>query len=307
MTAAVRPALEQRSAITAMWAWDNAVSPLDDVTGRGYAPAAPARLAAFATAGELRGVYLAAPSAGHDGPVAEEFGETCRALHDAGVELSALGGETPWLGEPALVEQWLTEARLAGSFDRVQVAVEPWGAPRWSTDKADLLRAFLTLLDRARTAADPLPVDVAVPWWFAHEPFAAPGPASPPSVGGPGTTGIGIAGAGPTGTTMLDAVLARVDRVSILALADRALGPDGILALTARAVRATVGAGREFTIGVETCAPERAGGAQFTFFDEGPVALLRESALVRARLADVRGYQGVAVADHRSWRRLLGV
>ena len=290
-------AAKQRSAITAMWAWDNAVSSRDDVAGRGYAPAAPERLAAFATAGELREVYLATPPAEHGNLVAEAFGEACRALRDVGVELSALGGEVTWLDDPSLVERWLADARRAGSFDRVQVAVEPWGAPRWATDKAGTLRAFLSVLDQARAAADSVPVDVAVPWWFAHEPFAdrelaiAQGAQSP----------------GQPGTTMLDAVLARVDRASIIAFADRALGPDGILALTARAVRAAVSADREFTIGVETCAPERAGGAEYTFFDEGPVALLRESALVRTRLRDVRGYRGVAVADHRSWRRLLGV
>ncbi|MGV8966563.1 MAG: hypothetical protein ACOH2F_09800 [Cellulomonas sp.] len=274
-----------RSAITAMWAWDNAVSPRDDVAGRGYAPASPDRLAAFARAGELREVYVAAPSAGHGDAIADAFGETCRALRAAGVELSALGGEPAWLDDPSLVDRWFADALRSGSFDRVQVALEPWGAPRWSADPVGTLGAFLAVLDRARAAADPTAVDVAVPWWFAHEPFTDREP----------------------GTTMLDAVLARVDRVSILAFADRAAGPDGILALTARAVRAAVTADREFTIGVETCTPELAGGAQYTFFDEGPVALLRESAVVRARLMDVRGYRGVAVADHRSWRGLLGV
>ena len=286
----------RRSAITAMWAWDNAVSPHDDDAGRDYAPAAPARLAAFATAGELREVYLAAPSAGHDA-LAASFGEACRTLHDAGIELSALGGEPAWLDEQSSVEGWLAGARQAGSFDRVHLAVDPWDAPGWTTDSAGALRTFLDLLDRARVVAAPLPVDVAVPWWFAHEPFTEDGPALGSSDGGPVTPG----------TTMLDAVLARVDRVAILALADHAAGPEGILALTARAVRATVAAGHEFTIGLETCTPELAGGTQHTFFDEGPVALLREAALVRARLQDVRGYRGVAVSDHRSWRRLLGV
>lgn len=298
MTPSPKPQLRgvRRSAITAMWAWDNAVSPLDDATGRGYAPAAPARLAAFATAGELREVYLAAPG-GNDGPVAESFGETCRALRDVGVAPGAVGGEPTWLDDPTLVERWLADARGSGSFDRVQVAVEPWGEPRWATDKAGVLRAFLALLNRARAAADPVPLDVAVPWWFAHEPFTGVGAQSPVVDDGPGLPR----------STMLDAVLARVDRVFILALSDRALGPDGILALTAHAVRAAASADREFAIAVETCAPELAGGAQYTFFDEGPVALLRESALVRDRLANVRGYQGVAVADHRCWRRLLGV
>jgi len=309
----------RRSAITAMWAWDNSVSPADDDGGRGYAPAAPDRLAAFAVAGELNEVYLAAPAADPDGPVGAAFGAACRALRQAGVELSAVGGEPEWLAEPEKVEPWLAGARATGSFDRVQVAVEPWATPGWAEDKEAALRGLLTVLERTRDAALPLPVDVAVPWWLAHEPFAdepgSPGspasqPADPDATDAPApadTDADADADADVTGSTMLDAVLARVDRVCILAFADHAHGPDGILALTARAVRATVGAGRGFTIGLETCAPEAAGGAQYTFFDEGPVALLREAALVRLRLAEVAGYRGVAVADHRAWRRLLGV
>lgn len=273
-----------RSAVTAMWAWDNSVQWADDDRGRDYAPASPERLAAFATAGELGDVYLAAPPDGNDGPVAEWFGTTCGALHDAGVCVSVLGGEDEWLVQPDLAERWLAAACGSGSFDRVQLAVEPWVTPAWAAGKTAAFSALLAVLDRVRTAADELPVDVAVPWWLAHEPF-------------------------PTGatTTMLDAVLARVDRVSILALADRAQGPDGILAHTARAVRAAVAAGTPFTIGLETSSPEAEADARSTFFDEGPVALLREAGLVRERLQHVVGYRGVAVSDHRAWRRLLGV
>jgi len=277
-----------RSAITAMWAWDNPVSPADDERGRGYAPAAPDRLAAYAVAGELREVYLAAPGSAHEGPVGAWFGRACVALRGAGVELSAVGGDVAWLRDPALVGQWLTDARAAADFDRVHLDVEPWATPDWAKDKAAAMRGFLTLLDAARAAAGSLPLDVDAPWWLAHEPFAA---------------GAG----GAAGATMLDAVLARADRVSILAFADHARGPGGILALGARAVRASVTAGRPFTIGVETDTPEVAGGAQYTFFDEGPVALLREAALVRDTLAEQPGYRGVAVAHHRAWRRLLGV
>lgn len=276
-----------RSAITAMWAWDNPVNPADDERGRGYAPAAPDRLAAFAVAGELREVYLAAPWDATHGPVGAWFAEACGSLRGAGVEVSALGGDSAWLRDPSLVGRWLTDARAAASFDRVHLDLDPWAAPGWAHDRTAAMRGFLGLLDAARVAARPLPLDVTTPSWLAHAPFAESG--------------------GAPGTTMLDAVLARADRVSILALADHAHGPDGILALAGRAVRAAVAADRPFTIGVQTDPPEVAGGAQYTFFDEGPVALLRESAQVRGTLAGTPGYRGVAVAHHRAWRRLLGV
>ena len=275
-----------RNAITAMWARDNSVAADDDPRGRGYAPAAPDRLAAYATAGELHEVFLAAPWAAHEGPVGAWFEHACDALHDAGVELSALGGDAAWLTDPALVGRWLKDARAAADFDRVHLDVEPWASPGWQADKTAAMRGFLTVLDTARFAGGSLPLDVTTPWWLAHEPFVD-GHAD--------------------GTTMLDAVLARADRVSILAFADHARGPRGILTLADRAVRATVDAGRPFTIGVETDTPEAAGGAQYTFFDEGPVALLREAALVRDGLTEQPGYRGVAVENHRAWRRLLGV
>ena len=281
-----------RSAITGMWAWDNSVSPADDERGRGYAPSAPHRLAAYATAGELREVYLAAPWAANEGPVGVWFGQACGALRGADVEVSALGGDATWLADPTLFGRWLGDAHAAADFDRVHLDVAPWAGPGWAQDKATELRGLLMLLDLARGAAGDVPIDVDTPWWLAYEPFADD------ASGAPGET---------TGATMLDAVLARADRVSILAFADHARGPGGSLALAARAVSASVAAGRPFTIGVEAAAPESTDGARYTFFDEGPVALLREAALVRAALAEQPGYRGVAVAHHRAWRRLLGV
>lgn len=281
-----------RSAITAMWAWDNSVDPADDARGGGYAPAAPDRLAAYATAGELREVYLAAPWAAHEGPVGAWFGQACAALRGAEVEVSALGGDGAWLRDPALVRRWLAGARAAADVDRVHLDVEPWAEPDWAADKAIAMRRFLTLLDAVRSSAGSLPLDVTVPWWLAHEPYAE---------------GVGGARGARAGRTMLDAVLARADRVAILAFADHARGPGGILALAKHAVRATVAAGRPFTIGVETDTPDVAGGEQYTFFDEGPVALLQEAALVRESLSEQPGYRGVAVEHHRAWRRLLGV
>lgn len=277
-----------RSAITAMWAWDNSVDPADDPQGTGYAPAAPDRLAAYAVAGELSEVFLAAPWPAHPGPVEAWFGQACQALRDAGIEAGAVGDDIAWVHDPGLVGQWLTSARAAAPFGRVHLDVAPWAEPDWPDGKTAAMRAFVALLDATRSAAGALPVDVTTPWWLADEPFA---------------DGAGDA----TGSTMLDAILARADRVSILAFADHARGPSGILTLADHAVRAAVGAGRPFTIGVQTGTPASAGGPQYTFFDEGPVALLREAAVVRDALRGEPGYLGVAVEHHRAWRGLLGV
>jgi len=280
------------SAITAMWARDNSVSPAADDRGRGYAPATPDRLAAFACAGELREVYLTTPPAAFEGPVGAWFGQACRALQGAGVEVSAAGGDVAWLAEPGRYEWWLKGAGEAADVDRVLLDVEPWSQPAWAADPAGAMRGYVTFLDTARAMSGGLPIDVAVPWWLAHEPYV---------------DDDRPAGSGSAGSTMFDAVLARVDRVSILAHSDHTRGPGGILAYSTRAVAACVDAGHGFVIAVETETPEAAGGASRTFFDEGPVALLRESFFVREALAHEPGYRGVAVAHHRSWRRLLGV
>jgi hypothetical protein len=151
----------------------------------------------------------------------------------------------------------------------------------------DVAGALGESLAAVREVAGDLPVDAGVPWWFAPE---------------GGTADGGEAGAG-----ALDAVLPHADRVALAAPAGHAHGEGGILELAAPAVAVLRAAGRPFTVAVQTDAPDIAGGADRTFFDEGPVALIRECALVGQALADAPGFEGVAVKAHRAWRRLLGV
>ena len=66
-------------------------------------------------------------------------------------------------------------------------------------------------------------------------------------------------------------------------------------------------AGLPFTVGVETDTAEVAGGAQFTFIDEGPTVLEQETALVADAFGTLPGYEGVTVEHHRAWRSLLGL
>lgn len=268
------------SALTAMWAWDNPVDPAEDPRGRAYAPAAPDRLAAFASAGGLQEVYLLAPAGPVGSAVDRWVADAVAALHAAGVRVSAVTG----VGGAAAA--WVDAVLAVAPFDRLQVAVLPWAAPAPGRTPADVGRALADALVVVRSAAAGTPVDACVPWWVA-----------PGSADGPGVSDA----------TGFDAVLATADRVALAAPAPRAHGPGGILELAAPAVAALTAAGRPFTIAVQTDAPDIAGGADRTFYDEGPVALVRETALVGAALAGVPGFEGVAVKAHRAWRRLLGV
>ncbi len=112
----------------------------------------------------------------------------------------------------------------------------------------------------------------------------------------------------PWGTgSVADAAMSRADRVDVVAFVDHAEGSDGILALSADAVAAAVAAGLPFTVGVETDTPAVAGGAEWTFGDDGIAVLEQETALVAQALAGTPGYEGVAVQHYRTWRGLLGL
>lgn len=267
-------------AITAMWVWDNSVDRGVDARGTGYAPADPATLAAFVSAHGLTTVQISAPWASDEGPVAAWLTDAITAVRAEGATVGVLGGDPPWLDQPALAVQWMQAATHDRVVDHVQLNVEPWTRPEWSTDRAGSVTRWLALLDAVRAQLPPgVGLGVDVPYWLAWEPW----------------------GAG----TVADAAMARADRVEIVAFVDHAHGSDGILALSADAVDAAVAAGLPFTVGVETDTPQVAGGAQWTFGDDDAAALATETALVRAALAGTPGYEGVAVQHYRTWRTLL--
>ena len=95
---------------------------------------------------------------------------------------------------------------------------------------------------------------------------------------------------------------------AVVAFADHARGPSGIVSLAGPAVVAASAAGLPFTVGVETDTAEVAGGAQYTFAAARPDgARGRGRAGPRRLRASSPGYEGVTVEHHRAWRRLLGL
>ncbi|MBD7918019.1 hypothetical protein H9657_06965 [Cellulomonas sp. Sa3CUA2] len=263
-----------------MWMWDNPLDRSVDARGTAYAPADPATLAAFVQEHHLTTVHLAAPWASDEGPVAAWLTDAIVAVRAQGASVGVLGGDPPWLGQPELAVQWMRAATNGRTVDHVQVNVEPWTRPEWFTDRTGSVTRWLALLDAVRAELPPgVGLGVDVPYWLAWEPW------------GDGT--------------VADAAMARADRVEVVAFVDHAHGPDGILALSADAVAAAVAAGLPFTVGVETDTPAVAGGAEWTFGDDGLAALLTETALVRDAMAGTPGYEGVAVQHYRTWRTLL--
>jgi len=265
-----------------MWAWDNPVPAGQDARGRGYAPAAPDLLTGFAVAHGVGRVHLAAPWAADEGPVGTWFADASATLRDAGVAVDALGGDAGWLDDPALAATWAHAALRAGgpALDGVHLDVEPWTLPGWADDPAAGARRWLAVLDAVRDVLpDGVRLGADVPWWLTTV-------------------------AAPQGGALVGAVLDRVDRAVVVAFSDHAAGDDGIAALARPAVEAADAAGVAWAVGVETDTPQVAGGAQFTFYDEGAAVLAREAALVAQEL----GSPGcVCVEHHRAWRHLLGL
>lgn len=262
------------SAITSAWAWGNSVDPLVDNRGLGQPGMAPAALALFATTRGLTHVNLSVPWAANEGAISTWVADCVAALHAEGITVSALGGDNGWLTDPTLAARWVSDALEAGDFDSVQFDVEPWNTsvePDWAT----VTTQYVAMIDAARAESGSATIGIDAPWWLTTKTY--------------GTMSV------------LDALLAATDTVAIVAFSDHALGTGGIVPLASDAVTAASAASVPFTIGVETDTPAIAGGAQYTFYDEGSSVLETETAKVRTAFATTPGYAGVTVEHVLAW------
>ena len=136
------------------------------------------------------------------------------------------------------------------------------------------MRGYLELLDRLR--ALPVRLEVDVPFWYG----------SIPAPGG----------------NLADAVLARVDAVTVMAYRDHALGENGILDISRDWMRRTTQAHVALTLGAETHPLPDC--AHCTFAEEGAAVLDREQAVIARQLRNRPSFAGVAVHDWAGWRAL---
>lgn len=271
------------SAIKSMWAWGNPVHNSDDARGTDNPETAAGPLSDYAASKNLIDVRVSTPwASSNTGPIKDWLSATVAALHSKSITASALGGSNDWADNPGLVSQWITAAHDAAAFDGVQLDIEPWavGTPgAWETDTAAVGR-FVTMTAQAETTSHALGMKLGIdlPWWLAVKPYS--------------------------GATIYDAVLAHADSVSVVAFADHADGPDGIIALAQPAVTKAVAAHVPFTVGVETDTAAVAGGPQFTFNDEGSAVLELEASKVDAAFASNPTWRGVSVEHYLSWLAL---
>jgi hypothetical protein len=268
------------SAVTGMWAWGNPVPSSLDFRGEDEAAFQPAQLAEFARTHSLTDVRLSVPWEAEQGTaIRRALSASVSALHSNRATVAALGGDPGWVDDPALADQWMTQARVVADFDSVQLDVEPWTDSSW-VDDATAINRFVTMAAQSEATAHALGMrfGMDLPWWLATKPYR--------------------------GASILSAILTHVDSISIVAFADHAAGDNGIIALSSEAVGQAAAAGKPFTIGVETDSPVVAGGTQYTLNAAGSMGLESAAATVRLAYRTTPGYSGVTVEHYLSWLAL---
>lgn len=237
----------------------------------------PATLVQFLTAHSVDDVFVSTPG---DLASASDLGwfQRLRArTRAAGIRMYALGAETSWVDDIPAALAWQRQALATGLFDGIHVDVEPWQHAGWSTERPALLGRYVDLL--GQLAADTTaPVEADISFWLDQY-----------SVGG---------------QRVDEAVIARVDAVTVMSYRDTVTGPDSITAVAARAVDAATRAGKPVRLAIEThdLGSDPVSLKQ-TFYGSTQKALDKAMAGVDAAEGS-RSYSGVAVHDYTGWAAL---
>ena len=257
----------------------------------GAAPATPQRamwvwdrpqvrsLVAFATKNGVQDLFVSVPA---DLPASGQLGwfRTLRTQTSAaGIRVHALGSETGWIDDVPAALRWESSALGTGLFDGVHLDVEPWLHGAWGgPGQAGMLERYLDLLDRME-AATPLRVEADIAFWLDQV-------------------------AVPAGR-LDEAVLARVDAVTVMSYRTTVTGPDSITGVGAAALDAAARAGKPARLAVETndLGSDPVSRKQ-TFWGSSQAQLGTALAAVDAAEAGSTAYAGIAVHDRAGWEAL---
>ncbi len=225
----------------------------------------------FATANGVRELFVHVPTS----PDLAWFAALRTRTRAAGIKVQALAAETWWIDSPDAAVAWEQQVRTSNLFDGVHLDIEPWLHPDWHVDRPALIARYLHLLETV--SASSLPVELDISFWL-HE-IAAP-----------------------DGGRLDQAVLNRVDAVTVMSYRDTATGPDSITALGATALAAAAAVGKPARLAVETnYLGSTAVDQKQTFYGERRSRLSRVLDEVDAAEAGTTSYAGVAVHDRRGW------
>ena len=137
------------------------------------------------------------------------------------------------VGEVAAYNNAVTGAER---LDGLHLDIEPYLLPQWSDEREETVVSFLLTLDalRERTEEADLLLEVAVPFWFDSVPLRRP-------------RGDRI-----ESSTLVDAVLERIDSIAVMDYRTTVDGSNGVLALAESELAAAAEHGRDVWIGLET-------------------------------------------------------
>jgi len=238
----------------------------------------PVSLVGFARNVGAQDMFVSTPGDLATSPDAAWFTSVSSRARSAGIRVHALGAETGWIDDPTSALAWQRQALATGLFDGIHLDVEPWQHSGWGSDREAVSAAYLDLL--GSLAADTtLPVEADIAFWLNEV-----------SVGG---------------QRLDEAVLERVDAVTVLSYRDTVTGPDSILGVADAALAAARRAGKPVRLAVETrYLGDGAVAQKQTFWGSSRRQLAAATAAVDSALAGHPTYRGVAVHDFAGWQAM---
>ncbi|MDG6104080.1 hypothetical protein Daura_12425 [Dactylosporangium aurantiacum] len=200
-----------------------------------------------------------------------------RALcDDAGITLDALGGEPAWTTDHATALAWARAAAATGLFRGLHVDVEPYLLPGWQERQAVLVPRLLGLLDELARVGPPVELDV--PFWLS-------------------TVRVG-------GQNLADAVLDRVDGVTVMSYRNTATGGNSMLGVADDLLRRAGKAAKPVRLGAET---QPLGDCAYCTFHGGTGSAMRETLReVDTAAQRYAAFEGIAVHQYDTWAALGG-
>ena len=239
----------------------------------------PKNLVAFAQARGITELFVSVPNNLPTSARLTWVRSVSKLAAPAGIRLQALGGDPGWIDDPAAAVAWQDAALSTGLFSGVHVDLEPWQRADWNTDQARVVAGYLDSYDRLQ-AATALPLEADVPFWLWTLSTA-------------------------DGTAVDAAVLARVDKVTVMSYRDTVTGADSITDIAARTLAAGVTVGRPVRLAVETNdLGSDPVSAKQTFYGGTEAAVNTALDQVDAAESGVASYAGMAVHDYTGYSAL---
>lgn len=205
-----------------------------------------------------------------------------------GIDVYALDGAPSWVAPKGYANQdrlmaWLADYQSQSAanarFSGVHLDVEPYLYSGWNTKRAATVKAYQSLVQRARTSTAKLalPLEADMPFWFDEISYK-------------NTYGSGL---------LAEWVIANTASVTIMAYRDSA---PMIIDIVKNEIAMAQRLGKTIVVGVETGTTDE--GSIITFAEEGEAFMEQELAKVAAHYAGNPAYKGNAIHHVGSWMTL---